>query len=81
MRKKHIWLPIVLAIYFLFMTFKFGIHLLDNGEALKFWITVVSEAVVLIALHFVLKRRQQYRDSRKADMNGENLSDNINNGK
>ncbi len=68
MRKKYIWLPIVLAVYFLFMTFKFGIRLLSEGEALKFWLTVGSECVVLIALYFVLKKRQEYRDRRDEDI-------------
>lgn len=71
MKKKHIWLPIVLAVYFLFMTFRFGIHLLEHGEALKFWLTVVSECAVIVALYFVLKKRQEYRDQREADMRSE----------
>lgn len=68
MKKKYIWLPIVLAVYFLFMTFRFGIDLLQNGETLKFWLTVVSETVVLILLSIVLKKREKYRKAREKDL-------------
>lgn len=68
MKKKYIWLPIVLAVYFLFMTFRFGIDLLQNGETLKFWLTVVSETVVLILLSIVLKKREKYREAREKDL-------------
>lgn len=68
MKKKYIWLPVVLAVYFLFMTFRFGIDLLQNGETLKFWLTVVSETVVLILLSIVLKKREKYREAREKDL-------------
>ncbi len=77
LRKKYIWLPAVLTVYFLFMTFRFGIRLLEHGESLKFWLTAGSETAVIIALYFVLKRRQEYRERREADVNRD-LPGNVN---
>ncbi|MDE5585737.1 MAG: hypothetical protein K2I92_05255 [Muribaculaceae bacterium] len=69
MRKyKYIWLPALLAIYFLFMTFYFGTDLLRTGETTRFWITVVAELTVLAALAFFLKRRERLRMEREKDM-------------
>ena len=69
MRKyKYIWLPTLLAVYFLFMTFYFGMDLLRQGESTRFWLTVGSEIIVLIALAFFLKRREKLRTERERDM-------------
>ncbi|MDE6291244.1 MAG: hypothetical protein K2M16_06910 [Muribaculaceae bacterium] len=69
MRKyKYIWLPTLLAVYFLFMTFYFGMDLLRQGESMRFWLTVGSEIIVLIALAFFLKRREKLRTERERDM-------------
>ncbi len=69
MRKyKYIWLPTLLAIYFLFMTLYFGIDLLRSGETTRFWITVGAEFVVLVALVFFLKKRERLRIEREKDI-------------
>ncbi len=69
MRKyKYIWLPTLLAIYFLFMTFYFGMDLLHKGEAMRFWITVGAEVAVLTALAFFLKKREKLRMEREKDI-------------
>lgn len=69
MRKyKYIWLPTLLAIYFLGMTFYFGFDLLRQGEATRFWLTVGAEAVVLVLLIFFLKKREKLRTERENDM-------------
>ncbi len=69
MRKyKYIWLPAILAVYFLFMTFYFGMDILRSGETLRFWATVGSECAVLIALVFFLKRREKLRSEREKDI-------------
>lgn len=71
MRKyKYIWLPALLAVYFLFMTFHFGMDLLHKGETMRFWLTVGAELVVLIALVFFLKKREKLREEREKDMDG-----------
>ncbi|MDE5850345.1 MAG: hypothetical protein K2H38_09405 [Muribaculaceae bacterium] len=69
MRKyKYIWLPTLLAVYFLFMTFYFGTDLLRQGEATRFWLTVGAELAVLTALAFFLKRRERLRMEREKDI-------------
>ena len=69
MRKyKYIWLPALLAAYFLFMTLHFGVDLLRSGETVRFWATVGSELAVLAALAFFLKRRERLRTERENDM-------------
>lgn len=69
MRKyKYIWLPVLLAVYFLFMTFYFGMDLLRKGESMRFWLTAGAEAAVLIALAFFLKKREKLRMEREKDM-------------
>ena len=69
MRKyKYIWLPALLAVYFLGMTFYFGLDLLRQGEATRFWLTVAAEATVLTALVFFLKKREKLRMERENDM-------------
>lgn len=69
MRKyKYIWLPALLAVYFLGMTFYFGLDLLRQGEATRFWLTVGAELAVLTALVFFLKKREKLRTERERDL-------------
>ena len=69
MRKyKYIWLPTLLAIYFVFMTVYFGLDLLRSGENLRFWGTIAAEMIVLIALVIFLKKRERLRTERERDL-------------
>lgn len=69
MRKyKYIWLPALLGVYFLFMTFYFGIDLLRAGENMRFWGTVAAELLVLLALVFFLRRKERLRREREEDL-------------
>ena len=69
MRKyKYIWLPSLIAIYFLFMTFYFGMDLLHSGEHFRFWTTIGAELIVLAALVFFLKKREKLRIEREKDI-------------
>lgn len=69
MRKyKYIWLPTLLAIYFVFMTVYFGLDLLRSGETLRFWGTITAEMIVLIALVIFLKKRERLRTEREKDL-------------
>lgn len=69
MRKyKYIWLPALIGVYFIFMTFYFGMDLLRSGEQLRFWATVGAELLVLIALVFFLKKRERLRMEREKDI-------------
>lgn len=73
MRKyRYIWLPSLLGLYFLFMTFYFGLDLLKSGESLRFWATVGAELLILVALVFFLKKREKLRREREDDMNNIN---------
>lgn len=69
MRKyKYIWLPAIIFIYFAVMTAVYGMDLLRSGETSQFWLTVGAELVVLVALVFFLRRREQLRREREKDM-------------
>lgn len=69
MRKyKYIWLPSLLAIYFIFMTVYFGLDLLKAGETIRFWCTIGAETAVLVALVFFLKKRERLRKEREQDI-------------
>lgn len=69
MRKyKYIWLPALLAIYFIGMTVYFGLDLLRQGESARFWLTVGAETVVLTALVFFLRKREKLRSEREKDI-------------
>lgn len=67
--KRYIWLPAVILIYFLFMTFYFGTDLLAQGQTLRFILTVVAEVVVIVALFFFLRARQRLREERENNRN------------
>lgn len=69
MRKyRYIWLPILLGVYFLFMTFYFGLDLLKAGEKVRFWCTAGAELLILVALAFFLKKREKLRQERENDL-------------
>ena len=65
---KYIWLPALVAAYFLGMTFYFGLDLLRQGETTRFWLTVAAEVAVLTALVFFLKKREKLRMEREQDI-------------
>lgn len=67
LKKRYIWIPALLAIYFIFMAVHFGMQLLENGESLKFWLTIVAETLVLLALSYVMRRRQILSEEREED--------------
>ncbi len=79
MRKyKYIWLPTLLFIYFLFMTFHFGLDLLRAGENMRFWATVGAETIVIVALIFFLKKKERLRKEREDDIaNNQNDSNDL----
>ena len=73
MRKyKYIWVPALLGIHFLFMTFYFGLDLLRAGETTRFWGTVCAELVILTALSFFMRKRERLRREREEDMRNHN---------
>lgn len=52
------WLPLVLALYAAAMSCYFGPRLIAQGMAAKLWISVAVEAVIVIALFFALRRKE-----------------------
>ena len=63
--KRYIWIPAVILVYFLFMSFHFGTELLAQGQTLRFVLTVVAETAVIIALFFFLRARQRLKQERE----------------
>ena len=66
--KKYQLLTIIIALYAMFMTFYFGLDLLKEGQAARFWITLIVETIVIILAYFALKKRDLYREQRKREM-------------
>lgn len=52
----------------MFMTFYFGLDLLQSGESTRFWCTVGAELLILTALVFFLKKREKLRREREEDI-------------
>lgn len=50
------------------MAWYFGLDLLREGKALRFWLTVGAEAVAIVLAFFALKKRDQFREQRKREM-------------
>ena len=65
--KKYQLLTILISAYALFMTLYFGLDLLKEGQTVRFWLTAVSEAIVIILAYFALKKRDLYRQERKKE--------------
>lgn len=57
--KKSVWLPIALAVYAGAMDWVFGPRLIEEGQSVKFWISVAVETIFIIALFFVLRRKER----------------------
>lgn len=57
--KKSIWLPIILALYAGAMSAYFGLGLIAEGLALKFWISVGVEVVFIVGLFFALRHKEK----------------------
>lgn len=63
--KEYQFITCLLTIYALFMTLYFGLDLLRDGQALRFWITLTVETVVIILAFFALKKRDLLRNQSK----------------
>lgn len=63
LKKKYVWLPALLAIYFIVMAVYFGRDLLAAGRIWQFVATAVAETAVLVGLFFALRWRD--RNSRR----------------
>ncbi|MDE5790045.1 MAG: hypothetical protein K2H96_02295 [Muribaculaceae bacterium] len=59
--KKSVWLPSVIFIYFICMTFMFAPELIQTGQSARLLTVAAVEIIVIIALHFFLKKREQIK--------------------
>lgn len=66
--KKHQFITCLLALYALFMTLYFGLDLLREGQALRFWLTIGAETTVIILAFFALRRRDMLREQRNKSL-------------
>ena len=64
--KKHQFVTGLIAIYAIFMALYFGPDLLKEGKALRFWVTLGCEAIVIVLAYFALKRRDEYREQKRS---------------
>lgn len=69
MKIKRYYITVgLLAAYAIFMTLFFGLNLLKEGQAARFWITLGAEAIVIVLAFFALRRREILRNQRKKDL-------------
>lgn len=65
--KRSYWLPWVLAIYAGAMSVYFGPRLIAEGEAVRFWISVGAEVLIIVALFFALRHKEKMRARREEE--------------
>ena len=63
--KRHQFITAILIIYGLFMTLYFGLDLLSSGQALRFWLTLGGEIVLIVMTYFALRQRDIMRQNRE----------------
>ena len=61
---KYIMLPVCIAIYFVIIAVLNRDEWLVDGNFWSYWGKIVIEILVLVALSFVIKRRDKYRKDR-----------------
>jgi len=57
--KKSVWLPCLLALYFIGMAVFFGPGLIRNGETARFITVSAIEIAIIVAVHFFYRRRER----------------------
>lgn len=68
--KRSIFIPILLLLYLLFMAIYFGYPSYQQGDIsiVEFTGIVVTTLIVILLLHFSLKKRERLRREREEDM-------------
>lgn len=59
--KKSVWLPTLLALYFLAMAIYFGPKLINEGETTRLIVVSIIEIIIIIAVHIFYKRRERQK--------------------
>lgn len=57
--KKSVWLPTVIAAYFIIMAIYFGPEMIKAGRTLQFSLTCLAEVIVLVLLVIYLRKREK----------------------
>ncbi|MDE5774280.1 MAG: hypothetical protein K2H86_07470 [Muribaculaceae bacterium] len=57
--KKSVWLPVCLLIYTGIMTLLFARDWIDNGHALRFFLILFAELVIILLLTIFLRKRER----------------------
>lgn len=57
--RKSVWLPTLLAIYFIAMMAIFGPELLRNGEKARFFTVATVEIIVIILVYLFYRHREK----------------------
>lgn len=65
--KRYQLVIALLAAYAIFMTLYFGLDLLKEGQAVRFWLTLGGECLVLVLAFFAMRRRDALRNERNKD--------------
>ena len=71
--KRSTLIPLVLAVYLMVMaSIGWGYYASGRTSALYYFGVIAITVVILILLHFSLRRRERYREERQADMDRNN---------
>ena len=71
--KRSTLIPLVLAVYLMVMaSIGWGDYASGRTSALYSFGVIAITVVILILLHFSLRRRERYREERQADMDRNN---------
>lgn len=71
--KRSTLSPLVLAVYLMVMaSIGWGDYASGRTSALYYFGVIAITVVILILLHFSLRRRERYREERQADMDRNN---------
>lgn len=59
--KKYQVVTGVIAVYAICMAVYFGGDLLREGKAVRFWVTMIAEAIMIVLAYFALKKRDEMK--------------------
>lgn len=57
--KKSVWLPSLIALYFIGMAIFYAPELIKTGQTTRLITVSILEIIILITLHFFLRKREE----------------------
>ncbi|MBD5203303.1 MAG: hypothetical protein HDS82_00300 [Bacteroidales bacterium] len=60
-RRKYVWLPTLLSIYFIIMALRFGVEMIAAGRIWSFIGIAAGEIFVLVILVIFLRKRENIK--------------------